>query len=44
MVFLYSTSDDFQLVGYIDSNFTGNSEDRRSTSIHPFHLGIGIVA
>ena len=29
---LYWTSNDFQLVGYIDSDFAGNAEDRRSTS------------
>ena len=41
---LYSTSDDFQLVGYTDSDFVRNTEDRRSTSGYAFHLGIGIVA
>ena len=41
---LYSTSDDFQLVGYGDSDFAANTEDRRSTSSYPFHLGIGVVA
>lgn len=41
---LYSTSDDFQLVGYTDSDFAGNIEDRRSTSGYAFHLGTGVVA
>ena len=41
---LYSTLDDFQLVGYIDSDFVGNIEDRRSTSGYAFHLGTGVVA
>ena len=41
---LYSTSDDFHLVGYTDSDFAGNIEDRRSTSGYAFHLGTGVVA
>ena len=41
---LYSTSNDFQLVGYIDSDFVGNAEDKRSTFEYAFHLGIGFVA
>ena len=40
----YSTSDDFQLVGYRDRDFVVNTEDRRSTSGYPFHLGIAVVA
>ena len=39
---LYWTSNDFQLVGYTDSDFVGNTKDRRSTSIYVFHLGIGV--
>lgn len=41
---LYSTLDDFQLVGYINSNFLGNTVDRRRTSRYAFHLEIGVVA
>ena len=41
---LYSTSDDFQLVRYIDSDFAGNTEDRRSTYGYASHLGTGVVA
>ena len=41
---LYSTSDDFQLVGYIDSDFVGDIEDRRSTSRYAFQLKAGVVA
>ena len=40
---LYSTLDDFQLVRYIDCDFVGNTEGKRSTSRYPFHLGIGVV-
>ena len=40
---LYSTSDDFQLVGYTNSDFAENIEDR-STSGYAFHLGTGVVA
>lgn len=39
-----SFSDDFQLVRYIDSDFAGSIDDRKSTSGYTFHLGIGIVA
>ena len=41
---LYSTSNDLQLVGYTDSDFAGNTEDRRSTSGYAFHLGTGVIA
>lgn len=41
---LYSTSDNFQLVGYIDSDFAGSIDDRKSTSVHVFHLRTSIVA
>lgn len=41
---LYSTSDDFKLVGYTYSDFAGNIEDRRSTFGYAFHLGRGVVA
>ena len=35
---LYSKSDDFILVGYTDSDFAGSIDDRKSTSVHIFHL------
>ena len=41
---LYSTSNDLQLVGYTNSDFAGNTEDRRSTSGYAFHLGTGVIA
>ena len=36
---LYSKSDDFILVGYIDSDFAGNIDYRKNTSRYIFHLG-----
>ncbi|XP_057864409.2 secreted RxLR effector protein 161-like [Cryptomeria japonica] len=41
---LYSITNDFQLIGYTDSDFAGNIVDRKSTSGYAFHLGTGIVA
>ena len=41
---MYSSSDDFQLVGYIDSDFAGSIDDRKRTSRYVFYLGMGIVA
>ncbi|XP_059067506.1 secreted RxLR effector protein 161-like [Cryptomeria japonica] len=41
---LYSTSDDFQLVGYLDSDFVRSINDIKSTSGYAFHLGTCVVA
>nr|GFD18679.1 uncharacterized mitochondrial protein AtMg00810-like [Tanacetum cinerariifolium] len=35
----YSTSEDFKLVGYSDSDWAGSKDDRRSTSGFIFFLG-----
>jgi len=40
----YSTSYDFKLIGYIDSDCGGNIDDKKSTSGYTFHFGIGIVS
>ena len=41
---LYSTLDDFQLVGYTDSDFAGNIEDRRREGVHlDMHFILGQV-
>ena len=40
----YSTSEDFKLIGYTNSDYGGSINDRKSTSGYTFHLGIGIVS
>ena len=32
------------MVGYIDSDFLGSIDDKKSTSGYAFHLGTGVVA
>ena len=41
---MYSTSEDFRLVGYTDNDCGGNTYDRKSTSGYRFHFGTGIVS
>ena len=41
---MYSTSEDFKLIGYTDSDCGGNIDDRKSTSGYTFHFGIGMVS
>lgn len=41
---MYTASNEFQLVGYTDSDWAGNVEDRKSTSRYIFHLGSGAVS
>jgi hypothetical protein len=40
----YSTSEDFKLIGYSDSDGGGNIDDRKSTSWYTFHFGTGMVS
>jgi hypothetical protein len=40
----YSTSEDFKLIGYTDSDCGGSIDDRKSTSGYTFHYGIGMVS
>jgi hypothetical protein len=40
----YSTSEDFRLIGYTDSDCGGNIDDRKSTSGYTFHFGTGMVS
>ena len=44
IVILYSTSDDFSLVGYINSDCQGSIDDRKSTYGYAFHFIISVVA
>ena len=41
---LYSATEDFRLVGYIDSNWVGSVDDRKSTSRYVFHLISGAIS
>jgi hypothetical protein len=40
----YTTSEDHSLIGYIDSDFAGNIDDRKSTSGYDFHLGTNLIS
>jgi hypothetical protein len=40
----YTQSDDNDLSGYIDNDFAGNLDDRKSTSGHVFHLGMNLIS
>lgn len=39
-VILYTTTSDFKLVGYTDSDWAGSIDDRKSTSGYIFHMGL----
>jgi hypothetical protein len=41
---MYSTSENFKLIRYTDSDCGGNIYDRKSTFGYTFHFGIGIVS
>eukprot|EP00253_Pinus_taeda_P018381 PITA_18381 len=41
---LYTKTSDFRLVGYTDSNWAGNVNDRKSMSGYVFHLGSGAIS
>ena len=41
---MFSTSENFKLIGYIDSDNGGNTDDKKSTSGYTFHFGIGVVS
>eukprot|EP01018_Ginkgo_biloba_P023529 Gb_26259 [translate_table: standard] len=41
---LYTMSDEFKLVGYMDSDWAGNIDDRKSTSGYAFNLGSGAIS
>jgi hypothetical protein len=40
---MYSTSEDFRLIGYTDNDCGGNINDKKSTSRYTFHFLTGIV-
>ena len=41
---MYSTSENFKLSGYTDSDNGGNIDDRKRTFGYTFHFGIGVVS
>ncbi|XP_059076754.1 secreted RxLR effector protein 161-like [Cryptomeria japonica] len=41
---LYTSSDDYKLIGYTDSDWGGRIDDRKSTSGYIFHLGFGAIS
>ena len=41
---MYSTSENFILIGYTDSDNGGSIDDRKKTSGYTFHFGIGVVS
>ena len=41
---MYSTSENFKLIGYTDSDNGGNIDDMKSTYGHTFHFGTGVVS
>ena len=40
---MYSTSENYKLIGYTDSDNGGRIDDRKSTSGYTFHFGTGVV-
>lgn len=40
----YLVVDDFKLIGYMDINCVGSTDDRKSTSGYAFNFGSGIVS
>ena len=41
---LYAVDNDFKLVGYMDSDWVGSIDDRKSTSEYMFHMGSGAIS
>ena len=41
---LYTAENDFKLVGYMNSDWDGSLDDRKSTSGYMFHMGSGAIS
>ena len=41
---MYSTSENFKLIGYTDSDNVSNIDDRKNTSGYTFYFGKGVVS
>jgi len=41
---MYASTKNKDLIRYIDSDFVGSLDDRKSTSAYVFHLGLGVIS
>ena len=41
---LYTTLENFELIGYTDSDWAGSIDDRKSISRYVFHMGSGDIS
>ena len=41
---MYSTSENFKLIGYTDNDNGGSIDDKNNTSGSTFHFGIGVFS
>ena len=41
---LYTTSENSELIGYTDSDSAGSIDNRKNTSDHVFHMGLGSIS
>ena len=41
---MYASTEKKDLTGYIDNDFAGSLDDRKSTSGYVIHLGLGVIA
>ena len=41
---MYASIENKYLIGYIDSDFVGSLDNRKSTSTLLFHLGLGVIS
>ena len=41
---LYTTSENFELIGYTDSDWAGSIDDRKRTFGYVFHMGLGAIS
>ena len=41
---LYTSSENFELIGYTNCDSAGSIDDRKSTSGYVFHLGLGAIS
>lgn len=41
---MYASTEKKYLIGYTDSDFAGNLDDRKSTSCYVFHLSSGVIS
>ena len=44
LIIMYSTSENFKLIGYTNNDNGGSIDDRKITSGYTFHFGTGVVS